>query len=162
MSETEMSAAEYQSQLGAKKGVGKFASVNASVKARAQECPGREMNATEERWARALAADQREGRVLWWAYEALRLTLANGCTYTPDFVWLGPDGLITVDEVKGPRGWKLDPKGRVKWKTAGEEWRFFRFRGIVLGSDKTKVEVYEPRGPWPPLGAGQVGSEART
>lgn len=91
------------------------------------------MNKLEAAYAAHLAAEQSAGRVIWFAFEALKLRLADRTTYEPDFVVLMADGSIELHEVKGH--WEDD--ARVKWKAAGEMYFLFHF-----------VAVTRPRGVW--------------
>ena len=82
-----------------------------------------EMNATEKLYSQELAVRQLAGEVKAWKFEAVRFTLANRTTYTPDFiVWLA-DGSIEIVEVKGR--WFDD--ARVKFKVARDTFPMFRF-----------------------------------
>jgi hypothetical protein len=82
-----------------------------------------EMNKTETAYARELIARQLAGEIQAWKFEAIRFTLAERTTYTPDFiVWLAT-GEIQIVEVKGK--WWDD--ARVKFKVARDTFPMFTF-----------------------------------
>lgn len=66
-----------------------------------------------------LAAYKRMGTIRDWRYEGIRLRLADGAWYKPDFVIVHNDGLIELEEVKGH--WR--EAARVRWKVAVEQFR---------------------------------------
>jgi hypothetical protein len=60
------------------------------------------MNRTEARFLGFLQALQREGVVAWVSdHEPMRLKLADGARYTPDFASIGRDGKLSFWEIKG-------------------------------------------------------------
>lgn len=81
-----------------------------------------EMNKTEARYAQYLEARRAAGEVVWYAYEAFKLRLAERTFYTPDFAVLLASGRLECHEVKGGH-WEDD--ARVKIKVAA---RLFPFR----------------------------------
>ena len=127
---------------------GKFSSVN---KARAKQRPGK-MNPTERARAEVLEQLRQAGEIQGWLAQAATLTLGDRCTYRPDFLVLDLDGSVTFEEIKGSAGWRLDPKGRIKFKWAAEVFPFFTFRGVlqkdVGGWDSTD---HTPLAAWPPV-----------
>lgn len=78
------------------------------------------MNKLEARYAADLALLTAKGFILWYAYEAVRLTLAKQTTYTPDFMVMRDDCTIEFHEVKG--FWTQS--ARVKIKVAAEKFPF--------------------------------------
>lgn len=80
-------------------------------------------NKTEAAFAKEL--DCRPS-ILWWSFEPLKLRLAKGCFYSPDFVVLYADGSVHVYEVKG--FWRDD--ARVKIKTAAALFPLFHFHAV--------------------------------
>ncbi len=126
---------------------GKFSSVN---KARARSTPGA-LNATEKARARTLDAKLLAGEIQGYDAQAVTFVLGHRCTYRPDFLVLELDGGLTFEEVKGSRAWKLDPKGRIKWKWAAERFPYFTFRGVIQkdGGGWEEPEEYVPRAAWP-------------
>lgn len=60
-----------------------------------------DMNKTEAEYAGMLEARRVSGEILWWAYEAMTLKLADNTRYTPDFLLMLADGALEVHETKG-------------------------------------------------------------
>lgn len=60
-----------------------------------------DMNKTEAEYAQMLEARRVSGEILWWAYEAMTLKLADNTRYTPDFLLMLADGSLEVHETKG-------------------------------------------------------------
>lgn len=83
------------------------------------------MNATEASYASHLEWRKRQGEVLWYAFEAIKLRLADKTTLTVDFFVLLADLSLEAHEVKGGH-WEDD--ARVKVKVAAE---LFPFRFIA-------------------------------
>lgn len=88
------------------------------------------MNNTERAYSELLAVRRAAGEVAWFAYEGLKLRLADKTFYTPDFFVMLTDGTLEAHEVKGH--WEDD--ARVKIKVAAEMYPF-RF---VAAKPKTK------------------------
>ena len=97
-------------------------------RAKARRSDPHGMNATEARYATILASSD---LYLKHSFESIRLQLADRTTYTPDFYVLTKELAIEFHEVKGARGYKLDPSGRVKLKVAAAMYPEFRFLGCV-------------------------------
>ena len=89
------------------------------------------MNQTEADYAAILTIRQHAGEVLWFAYEAITLRLADNTRYTPDFIVELADGTLEIHEVKG--FWKEAAKLRLK--VAAETFPF-RFVSIRLRPKK--------------------------
>lgn len=70
---------------------------------------------------------QHRGDVAWFKYEGLKLRLADGSYYTPDFPQVLADGTVVIDEVKGH--WR--EAARVRFKSAIEQYPFV-FREVRL------------------------------
>lgn len=85
------------------------------------------MNRLEARFSMVLEAQRREGLILWWGFEAMKLRLAARTHYTPDFMVVTAEGEIVFYETKG--FWRDD--ARVKIKVAAETYPFFRFVGVT-------------------------------
>lgn len=83
------------------------------------------MNGLEAAYAEHLKTLQQAGAVDWFAFEAIKLKLADSTFYTPDFLVLMMNGDLEVHEVKGH--WEDD--ARVKIKVAAALFPF-RFRAI--------------------------------
>jgi hypothetical protein len=89
---------------------------NKAVRVTPTEAPkraplARGMNKTERRYANHLDMLKRQGVVLWWAFEAVKLKLAPNTHYTPDFLVLRPGG-FEFHEVKG--FWRDDARVKIK------------------------------------------------
>lgn len=89
-----------------------------------QPTPG-VMNKTEARYAERLETLRLAGEVLWYAFESVKLRLADRTHYTPDFIVMMADGTTEFHEVKG--FWRDD--ARVKIKIAAELYPF-RFLAV--------------------------------
>lgn len=85
-------------------------------------------NKTEALYKTHLEALRQAGEVLWYKFEGIRLVLAEGCSYTPDFAVMRSDGTLELHEVKGARAIFRDD-ARVKVKMAAE---LFPFKVIVV------------------------------
>lgn len=83
------------------------------------------MNKTEAEYAELLKRRQMDGEIAWYAFEGVKLRLADKTFYTPDFAVMRSDGLIEMHEVKGH--WMDD--ARVKIKVAADQ---FPFRFLAL------------------------------
>ena len=102
------------------------------------------MNATEARYAGYLEELKRTGQVAAWAYEAVKLRLADRTFYTPDFLVVMADGGMELHEVKGH--WEDD--ARVKIKVAARLFPWFCFRAVQWNSKAKKwaFEFFQNRG----------------
>lgn len=79
------------------------------------------MNKTEAEYELQLKAMLRNGVILWYRFEGLKLRLADNTFYTPDFAVLDrATGVMECHEVKGH--WQDD--ARVKIKVAAEQYPF--------------------------------------
>ena len=101
-----------------------------------QHKPG-EMNKTEARFAELLELRKRAGEIEAWYFEPLKLRLAKGCFYTPDFLVIEATGRITFYEVKGY--WRDDAK--VKYKTAAEKFKCFTFHSAMWDSKQQTFRI---------------------
>jgi hypothetical protein len=104
---------------------------NKAVRVTPTEAPKRAplvrgMNKTERRYADQLDAWQRDGAVVWWAFEAVKLKLAPNTHYTPDFLVLYNDGTVAFHEVKG--FWRDDARVKIKVAAAMFPFPFFAVR----------------------------------
>lgn len=127
----------------------KWDSIN-KAKARAKEKGGDGLNGAERRYRARLERKRIAGEVLFWSAQAVNLRLGHDAWYRPDFVVIDPDHVLVYVEVKGKRGWKLDPKGRVKWKVAATAHPYARFRGALWDGSKWEHEDAKSAGCWPP------------
>ena len=96
------------------------------------------MNQTEARYAGYLDGMKHTGEVVAWAYEAMKLRLADKTFYTPDFVVIRADGGIELHEVKGH--WEDD--ARVKIKVAATQHPWFRFLAVKAGKTGWQYETF--------------------
>lgn len=84
----------------------------------------RQMNRTEEKYAKHLQDRLLVGEIRWWAFECWKFRLADSTFYTPDFIVVDNALRIEAHEVKhywksiGGAGWEED--ARVKIKCAAE------------------------------------------
>jgi hypothetical protein len=98
----------------------------------------------ERERAAALTLQRMAGAIRSWKHEGIRLKLANGAWYKPDFMVWHNDGLIELEEVKGH--WR--EAARVRWKVAIAQYPMFGFslwtkqRGVWA-----TVELYHPSRP---------------
>jgi hypothetical protein len=87
--------------------------------------PVRKMNKLESAYERHLYGLLNVGEVLWYRFEPMRLRLANGAYYKPDFGVKIRDGSLEFHETKGH--WR--EAARVRIKVAAE---LFPFRFIAV------------------------------
>lgn len=78
------------------------------------------------RYSQELELRRLAGEISEWKFEHLRLRLAEGAWYKPDFFVLLADGRIELHETKGQ--WR--EAARVRIKVASELHPWFRFRAI--------------------------------
>ena len=142
--------AAYQAQARAQLGLG-----TPAVKAAKTENPlvrvprGRGPNKTEAEFNRLFL----HGAGL---YEAVVLKLSGGSRYTPDWFYLGSDGVPALAECKG--GYRLGSEGRAAtaFREAAARFPCFRFVWAVRGRDGWRGEVF-CRGTVTPLGGMTLG-----
>ena len=89
------------------------------------------MNKSEAAYAEHLDGLIHHNIIAWYKFEGVKLRLADGCFYTPDFAVMLMDGQIEMREVKGR--WMDD--ARVKIKVAAAMYPF-RFLAITAKSKK--------------------------
>lgn len=107
------------------------------------------MNGLEARYAGRLEAMKRAGKLVCWKFEEIKLRLACGTFYTPDFFLMLPDGSVGFHETKG--FWRDDARAKIKiaaglypmfffvavrWEAKARAWSFERF-----GTDKSPAEA---------------------
>jgi hypothetical protein len=105
--------------------------------ARGKVRPRGQMNKLECEYAERLKLRERAGEVEWFAYEAVKLRLANNTFYSPDFLVMLANGDMEVHEVKG--FWEDD--ARVKIKVAASIYPF-RFIAVSKGKEGWSVENF--------------------
>jgi hypothetical protein len=105
--------------------------------------PAAGMNGIERRYADELYKLQLAGEILAYEYEPIKLRLAKGTFYTPDFLVVYPDH-FEFHEVKG----YARDDAMVKVKVAARLYPWFRF--VLVRYDKkkgwVKKEVYKRKG----------------
>lgn len=86
------------------------------------------MNGTELAYGAHLELRRRAGEVLWYRFEGLKVRLAEGAWYTPDFAVMLADGTLECHEVKG----HWEEAARVRIKVAAEHYpiRFLSVRRV--------------------------------
>lgn len=89
------------------------------------QMPKREMNKTEAAYSQHLELQKIAGEILWHRYEPLKLRLADGSYYKPDFGVLTRECLFEIHETKG--FWR--EAARVRIKVAAE---LFPFKFIAV------------------------------
>lgn len=99
--------------------------------------PAGHMNKTEAAYSQYLELRKRAGEILWFAFEGLKLRLADKTFYTPDFAAMAADGVIELHEVKGY--WEDD--ARVKIKVAAAQFPF-RFIAVTKSGSAWKEETF--------------------
>ena len=124
-----ITAAEYR-QMFAKKGVNTRAKGKTHITGR--------MNGLEEKYAQFLMDKMTAGEVTLFRFESVKLRLADKTYYTPDFMVLDKDGIITFHEVKG--FWQDD--ARVKIKVAAEQYPEFGFVAVKQVKGQWQTETF--------------------
>jgi hypothetical protein len=89
------------------------------------------MNKTEAAYGQHLELRKQAGEVEWYAFEGVKLRLADNTFYTPDYAVMRSDGLLEIHEVKG--FWEDD--ARVKIKVAAAMFPF-AFYGVQVKPKK--------------------------
>ena len=79
----------------------------------------REMNHTEEKYAKLLDEQLTIGEIRWWGFEEWKFRLADNTWYTPDFIVVDNELRIEAHEIKaewspGKTGWKDDARVKIK------------------------------------------------
>ena len=101
------------------------------------------MNKLETKYAAYLEGLRRAGKIVFWKFEAVKLRLADGTFYTPDFFVMLPDGSTGFHETKG--FWRDDARAKIKiaaelfpwwffvavtWEAKAKDWKFEKFRNL--------------------------------
>ena len=74
-----------------------------------------ELNKTESAYAQTLEAQKASGEVLWYAFEGVKLKLANNTHLTIDFAVMNKDGVLEMIDVKGSKAIFMDDsKAKIK------------------------------------------------
>lgn len=91
------------------------------ARGRIRRQPG-EMNKLEAAYEQHLEERKQKGEIIWYAYEAIKLRLADKTFYTPDFAVQLANGELELHEVKG--FWEDDAKVKIKVAAAQFPHRF--------------------------------------
>jgi len=92
--------------------------------------PG-QMSTTEAKFREHLQERVERDEIFSFAFEPVRLKLADLTYYTPDFMLIHNDGLIEFVEVKGSWHAPNQDKSRVKLKVAAEQNQWAKFSAAV-------------------------------
>lgn len=84
------------------------------------------MNKSEAAYASDLDARKVSGDVMWWAFEAIKIRLADNTFYTPDFMVMRSDSTLECHEVKG--FWQDDARVKIKVAAALFPAKFIAIR----------------------------------
>lgn len=96
------------------------------------------MNQTESAYEHHLKLLLMAGEIRSYAFEAVKLRLADKTFYTPDFLVVTKDDLIELHEVKGH--WEDD--ARVKIKVAAKQHWMFKFIAIKKAGTAWATEEF--------------------
>ena len=91
----------------------------------------------ERDWAEHLELLRHGGLVHSWDYEEVKLRLADGTFYTPDFFVVMEDGLIQIHEVKG----HMREAARVRLNVAAERFPWAQFVLVRRPARDWKTDV---------------------
>lgn len=80
-------------------------------------------NKLEQAYGQALEFRRRIGEIEWFAFESLKLRLADNTFYTPDFFLMLKSGELQVHETKG--FWEEDARVKIKVAASLYPFRFF-------------------------------------
>lgn len=95
------------------------------------------MNRLERDYYEALRLGQQVGEIEWFAFDAIKLRLADNTFYIADFFVMRAGGRLEVHEVKG--FWEED--ARLKIKVAAEIYPF-QFFGVTRERGAWKLEEF--------------------
>jgi hypothetical protein len=88
------------------------------------------MNRLEASYAEHLEMLRGIGAILWWAFEAVKLRLADKCFLTPDFCVMLKDGTLEMRDTKG----FMEEDANIKLKVAAQLYPF----GFVVVKKQAK------------------------
>lgn len=83
----------------------------------------RGMNGLERAFAQHLEFRKQAGELVWWGFEPIRIRLADGTFYKPDFVTVDANGRTEVWETKG--FFREAAKVRIRVAAENFPWPFF-------------------------------------
>lgn len=104
-----------------------YTAVDTRIAEYAQKRHKSKMNKLEAAYAQQLELERLAGRWVWWGYEVIKLRLASGAYYTPDFALIDAGGHLVIHETKGH--WREAAKVRIK--VAAELYPFFQFVAVT-------------------------------
>lgn len=87
------------------------------------------MNKLETEYAAFLQGQMVAGRVQWFAFEGLKLRLADNTFYTPDFAVMLETGELEIHETKGY--WEDDARVKIKVAAALFPMRFIAVKRVA-------------------------------
>jgi hypothetical protein len=96
--------------------------------------PDEGMNKTEAAYAQHLEMRKRAGEVLWYRFEPLKLRLADGSYFKPDFGVLTRDCLFELHETKG--FWREAARVRIKIAAALFPFKFIAIKRTQGGWER--------------------------
>lgn len=103
--------------------------------------PRRKMNGLERFYAEELERRRLAGEILSWQFEGIRLKLAEGSWYKPDFFVVTREGYFEIHETKG----RWQEAARVRIRVAAERYPFFHFVAIKADSrGGLEEEIFDP------------------
>lgn len=105
--------------------------------------PKRRMNKTEAAYGLILEARLRDGEIVDYAFESLRIRVADDAWYWPDYHAVLPDGGIEIHEVKG----YMRDDARLKLHVAASLYPYWTFylifkRYVKDGGGFTKERIH--------------------
>jgi hypothetical protein len=98
----------------------------------------RGINKLEQAYAEHLETRRHAGQIQWFAFEAIKLRLADATFFQPDFFVQRMDGALECHEVKG--FWEED--ARIKIKVAAALYPF-QFLGVTRAPGPGGVKVWQ-------------------
>lgn len=107
--------------------IGLNAAVNARLIDQATRRHKQKMNKLEAAYAQRIELERLAGVWQWWAFNQIKLRLATGAYYTPDFALIDPGGHLMIHETKGH--WREAAKVRIK--VAAELYPHFKFVAVT-------------------------------
>jgi 23S rRNA-/tRNA-specific pseudouridylate synthase len=93
--------------------------------------PQRKMNKLEAAYAQHLELMRRVGEIQWYAFECLKIRLADCTFYDIDFLVVNKAGLLEVHETKG--FWRDDARVKIKVAAAHFPAKFFAIQKSRIG-----------------------------
>lgn len=95
------------------------------------------MNQTESAYGFYLEALKRDGKIVRYDFEPVKLRLADATYYTPDFRVVAQDGTIEFHEVKG--FWRDDARVKIKVAAEMHPYRFLAVKKTKSGWEHEEI-----------------------